>query len=145
MKLSELAMRLGLELRGDGELEIVAPAPVDAAIEGTITFAVSPKYTAVLRSSRASAAIVTDEIANDAGCAVLVSSDPAFDFARVLNFFFPPYRPPAAIHPSAIVAADARIGENSSIGAYSVIGSRVTIGRNAVIHPHVVVYPEVAI
>lgn len=145
MKLRELALRVGLELRGDGELEIVAPAPVDTAMEGTITFAVSPKYSAVLRSSRASAAIVTDEMANDAECAVLVSGDPAFDFARVLNLFFPPYRPPAAIHPTAIVAADARIGENSSIGAYSVIGSGVTIGRNAVIHPHVVVYPDVTI
>jgi UDP-3-O-[3-hydroxymyristoyl] glucosamine N-acyltransferase len=145
MKLRELALRLGLELRGEGELEIVAPAPIDEAAEGTITFAVSPKYAAVLRSSRASAAIVPNEMANDAGCAVLVSDDPAFDFARVLELFFPPYRPPSAIHPTAVVAADARIGENSSIGAYCVIGSGVTIGRNAVFHPHVVVYPKVAI
>jgi UDP-3-O-[3-hydroxymyristoyl] glucosamine N-acyltransferase len=145
MKLRELASRLGLELRGDGELEIMAPAPIDAAAEGSITFAVSPKYTRVLRASRASAAIVSNELANDAECAVLVSDDPAFDFARVLELFFPPYRPPSTIHPSAIIAADARIGENSSIGAYCVIGSGVTIGRNAVFHPHVVVYPNAAI
>jgi len=145
MKLSELASRLRLELRGDGELEIGAPAPVETAADGMITFAVGPKYSAALRSSRASAAIVSKEMANDAQCAVLLSDDPAFDFARVLEIFFPPYRPPTEIHPTAIIAADARVGENSSIGAYCVIGTGVTIGRNAVIHPHVIIYPGVHI
>jgi UDP-3-O-[3-hydroxymyristoyl] glucosamine N-acyltransferase len=145
MKLKELASRLGLELRGDGELEIVAPAPIEAAADGTITFAVGPKYSATLRSSRASAAIVTNEMAGEAECPVLVSDDPAFDFARVLKIFFTPYRPPSEIHPTAILAPNARVGDNSSIGAYCVIGSGVTIGRNAVIHPHVIIYPGVNI
>jgi UDP-3-O-[3-hydroxymyristoyl] glucosamine N-acyltransferase len=145
MKLSELALHLELELRGDGELEIVAPAPVETAAAGMITFAVGPKYVLALRSSRASAAIVPKEMAGDAKCAVLVSSNPAFDFARVLEIFFPPYRPPREIHPTAIIAPDARIGENPSIGAYCVIGTGVVIGRNAVIHPHVVIYPGVKI
>ena len=145
MKLSELALRLGLELRGDGEIEITAPAPVEAAVAGTIAFAVGPKYAAALRSSRASGAIVPEEMAGGAECAVLVSDDPAFDFARVLEIFFPPYRPPREIHPTAIIASDALVGEDCSIGAYSVIGTGVTIGRNAVIHPHVIIYPGVHI
>ncbi len=145
MKLSELAVRLGLELRGEGEIEIVAPAPIEAAAAGMMTFAAGPKYAAALRSSRASAAIVPEEMAVDAKCAVLVSTDPAFDFARVLQIFFPPYRPPIEIHPTAIIASDARIGENASIGAYCVIGAGVTIGRNAVIHPHVTIYPGVRV
>ena len=63
-------------------------------------------FVAIAISSRASAAIVTNEMADNAECAVLLSDDPAFDFARVLEIFFPPYRPPSKIHPSAIVAAD---------------------------------------
>ena len=145
MKLSELASRLGLELHGDGELDIAAPAPIETATAGMITFAVGPKYTAALRSSRASAAIVPKEMAGDAKCAVLVSTDPAFDFARILEIFFPPYRPPRGIHSTAIIASDARVGKNASIGAYCVIGSGVTIGGNAVIHPHVIIYPRVHI
>jgi UDP-3-O-[3-hydroxymyristoyl] glucosamine N-acyltransferase len=141
MKLRELALRLGLELRGDGELEIVTPAPIESAGDGMITFAIGPKYAAPLRSSRASAAIVPPEMANEAPCAVLLSADPAFDFARLLGIFFPPYRPPSEIHPTAIIASDARLGENCSIGAFCCIGADVTIGRNAVIHPHVVIYP----
>jgi UDP-3-O-[3-hydroxymyristoyl] glucosamine N-acyltransferase len=145
MKLSELALRLGLELRGDGELEITAPAPVERAAAGMITFVVGPKYAVALRSSHASAAIVPPEMAGESNCAVLVSGAPAFDFARLLAIFFPPYRPPREIHPTALIAADARVGENSSIGAYCVIGTGVNIGRNAVIHPHVIIYPGVQI
>jgi UDP-3-O-[3-hydroxymyristoyl] glucosamine N-acyltransferase len=145
MKLSKLALQLGLELRGDGDLEIVAPAPIETAGAGMITFAIGPKYALALRSSRATAAIVPKEMAADAKCAVLVSGDPAFDFARVLEIFFPPYLPSREIHPTAIIAADAHIGAHSAIGAYCVIGSGVMIGRNAVIHPHVVIYPGVKI
>jgi len=145
MKLRELATRLGLQLRGDGDAEIAAPAPIEAAGSGTITFAVGPKYAAALRSSHASAALVPPEMAADAECAVLLSSDPAFDFARLLEIFFPPYRPPVGIHPTAVLASDARIGEDASIGAYCVIGWGVTIGQHAVIHPHVTIYPGVRI
>jgi len=145
MKLHELASKLGLELRGDGETEIIAPAPIEAAGPGMITFAAATKYAAALRASSAAAAIVPAELAAEAKCATLVSSNPVFDFARVLEIFFPPYRPPAGIHPSAVIASDVRIGENASIGAYCVIGAGVVIGSNAIIHPHVTIYPGVTI
>src|SRR5271163_3289333 len=93
MKLAELAETLGLTLRGDGSVEILAPAPIESAGTGTITFAVGAKYATVLRKSRASAAIVTAAIADQAPCATLLSDNPAFDFSRVLEIFFPPVRP----------------------------------------------------
>jgi UDP-3-O-[3-hydroxymyristoyl] glucosamine N-acyltransferase len=145
MKLSELAAKLGLELRGDGETEIAAPAPIEAAGRGMITFAVGAKYAAALRDSAAAAAIVPAEIAGEARCATLISENPVFDFARLLEIFFPPYRPPARVDATAIIAPDAHIGDHASVGAYCVIGARVSIGRNAVIHPHVTIYPGVRI
>ena len=51
MKLGEIATKLGLELRGDGELEIAMPAPIETAAAGMITFAVGPKYAAALREA----------------------------------------------------------------------------------------------
>ena len=95
MKLSELAQTLSLSLRGDGAVEIVAPAPIESAGPGMITFAAGPKYAPILRDSRAAAAIVTAEIADHARCPALLSANPAFDFARVLEIFFPPVRPQA--------------------------------------------------
>lgn len=141
MKLGEIAAKLGLELRGDAAIDIAMPAPIEAAGPGMITFAVGAKYAAALRASAAACAIVPAELVSDAPAATLLSTNPAFDFARVLGLFFPPYRPAPAIDATAVIAADARIGEGASIGAYCVIGAGVTIGRNAVLHPHVTIYP----
>lgn len=145
MKLNDIARRLKLELRGNGETEISGPAPIESAAPGTIVFAAGPKYGAALEATRAAGAIVTAELAARARCAILISRDPAFDFARLMELFHPPYRPAPGIDASARIAADARIGAGASIGAFSVVGAGVTIGRNAVIHPHVTIYPGAAV
>ena len=145
MKLSEIAANLKLTFNGDGATEIMTPAPIEAAGPGTITFASGPKYAAALRASAASCAIVPAELVSEARCATIVSANPPFDFARVLALFFPPYRPPAGIDPTARIAAEVTLGEGASIGAYCVIGTGTVIGRNAVIHPHVTIYPNVTI
>jgi UDP-3-O-[3-hydroxymyristoyl] glucosamine N-acyltransferase len=145
MKLGEIASKLGLELRGDDAIDVAMPAPIEAAGPGMITFAVGAKYAAALRASKASCAIVPAELIADAPAATLLSTNPAFDFARVLGLFFPAYRPSPGIDATAVIAPDARIGESASIGAYCVIGSGASIGRNAVIHPHVTIYPDVRV
>src|ERR1700751_2256654 len=98
MKLNELASRLGLKLRGRGEIEIVSPAPLEAAAPGTIIFVAAQKYLDALRTTSAACAIVPAEFADDAPCAVLISDNPYSDFARVLGIFFPPYLPAAGIY-----------------------------------------------
>lgn len=146
MKASELASRLGLELRGDGEAEVWAPAPLEAAAPGTVTFAAGARYLARLRARSPSCIIVAPELAGEvAAPALLISPNPYADFARTLAIFFPPYRPGPGIDVTARIAPDAKIGAQASIGAYCVIGSGASIGRNAVIHPHVTIYPGVRV
>jgi UDP-3-O-[3-hydroxymyristoyl] glucosamine N-acyltransferase len=145
MKLYELASKLGLEIRGDPAIELVGPAPIEAAGPGMITFVAAAKYLPALKAARPACVIIPEELADEARCAAVISSNPYFDFARVLAIFFPPHRPPEGIDSTARIAADARIGSGASIGAYAVIGAGVSIGRNAVIHPHVTIYPGVRI
>lgn len=145
MKLSEIAANLKLVFNGDGTTEILTPAPIEAAGPGAITFASGSKYAAALRASAASCAIVPSDLVGDARCATIVSANPPFDFARVLALFFPPYRPPVGIDPSARIGPDVTIGEGASIGACCVIGRGTVIGRNAVIHPNVTIYPNVTV
>ena len=142
MKLKEIAAKLGREFRGDGEVDIFMPAPIEAAGPGTIIFVANEKYAPMLETTTASCVIVPEQFAARAKCPVLISPNPYFDFSRVLELFFPPLKPPAGIDPSARIASDATIGENASIGALAVIGSGVRIGKNASIHPHAVIYPE---
>jgi UDP-3-O-[3-hydroxymyristoyl] glucosamine N-acyltransferase len=145
MKLKELATRLGIEFRGDGETEILMPAPIEAAGPGTVIFVANEKYTPMLATTTASCVIVPREFAERAKCPVLLSTNPYYDFARVLEIFFPAHRPPPGIDASARVATDASIGANASVGAHAAIGARVRIGKNAVIHPHATIYPGVTI
>jgi UDP-3-O-[3-hydroxymyristoyl] glucosamine N-acyltransferase len=145
MKLGELARALGRELRGDSELEIAAPVPIEAAGAGTITFVSQPRYLAMLERVSPSCVIVSSELAEQVPGAALISPNPAFDFARTLGIFYPPYRPQPGVHPTAHIAPGVQIGEGASIGAYVVIGSGVKIGARAVIHPHVTIYPGVSI
>ena len=143
MKLKELAGRLKLPLRGDGDLEIASPAPLEAAMPGTVIFVAAAKYLDALRTTSASCAIVPPDLAAEAPCAVMISENPYSDFARVLEIFFPPYRPSPGIDPTARIDPGAQLGENASVGAFCAIGRDVRIGRDAVIHPHVTIYPGV--
>jgi UDP-3-O-[3-hydroxymyristoyl] glucosamine N-acyltransferase len=145
MKLKELASKLGLEMRGDGEVEIVMPAPIEAAGPGTIIFVANEKYAPMLETTSASCVIVPAEFAARAKVPVLISSNPYYHFARVLEIFFPPLKPPPGIDPSARVAPSASLAEGASIGALAAIGANTRIGKNSVIHPHATIYPQVNI
>ena len=144
MKLKEIAERLDCRLAGDGDIEITAVAGLEEAGPGELTFLSNPRYTRLLRETKASAVIVANE-AGDLPISFLVSDNPYLDFARALELFYRPPQPKTGIHPSAAIAASASIGRNASIGPYAVIGERAVIGNNAVIHPHVAIYEGVRI
>jgi UDP-3-O-[3-hydroxymyristoyl] glucosamine N-acyltransferase len=139
MLLRHLALQLGCELLGDGEIEIAGVAGMEHAVPGQLTFLANLTYAPKVKQTRASAILVSEPV-QDLPIASLVSSNPYLDFARALELFYQPPRPASGISPLAAVAASARIGENASIGPFAVIGERVSIGRNAVLHPHAVIY-----
>ncbi len=144
MKLQEIAGRLGCRLAGDGNLEISGVVGIEHAREGELTFLSNPRYASRLKETKASAVIVGAEV-EELPQARLISGNPYLDFARALELFYQPPRPPAGVHATAVVAPSAVIGENASIGACAVIGEHVRIGRGAVIHPHVTIYEGVRI
>jgi UDP-3-O-[3-hydroxymyristoyl] glucosamine N-acyltransferase len=139
MQLAQLASLLGCELHGDGSTDITGLAGMEQAEPGQLTFLANPKYAHKVKHTRASAILVAQPV-RDVEIASLVSSNPYYDFARALEFFYRPARPAAGVHPTAVIAPGAVVGDNASIGAYAVIGPDVLIGRNAVLHPHVVIY-----
>jgi UDP-3-O-[3-hydroxymyristoyl] glucosamine N-acyltransferase len=144
MQLAELAKLLGCELRGDGSVDIVRPAPIESAARGDITFVANQRYLRFLQDTAASAIILAPD-APEVALPSLRAADPYLAFAKVVEHFHRPVALPAGIHPTAQIAASARIGANAAIGAYAVIGGDVRIGADARIAPHVVIYPEVVI
>src|SRR6202050_3761224 len=139
MRLRDIAVRLGCELSGDGEIEITGVAGMEHAGPGALTFLANPKYAHKVKRTRAAAILICEPM-RDSPMACLVSSNPYLDFARALELFYQPPRPAPGIHPLACVAETAAIGEGASIGPFAVVGERARIGRNAVLHPHVAIY-----
>jgi UDP-3-O-[3-hydroxymyristoyl] glucosamine N-acyltransferase len=139
MKLTDLAETLGCTVHGDGAIEITGVLGMEQAGPQHLTFLANPKYAHKVKKSRAGAILVTQPLA-DGPIASVISSNPYLDFARALQLFYQPPRPPIGVHPLAFVDPTAQIGDNASIGPFATVGARVKLGKNAVLHPHAVVY-----
>src|SRR5580658_7851892 len=131
MTLSDIALKVGCTVEGDGTIEITGVAGIDHATPGTITFLSNPRYTVHLKKTAASAVVLGPKVSNP-GLPALRSDNPYLTFAQVLELFYQPPRPPAGVHPTAVIAATARIGADASVGPYVTIGEDVTIGCRAV-------------
>ena len=139
MKLKEIAERLDCALEGNGEMEITGANSLERAGPGDLTFLANRKYTPLLRTTRAGAVLIAKDF-GPVSQPALRCNDPYGAFAKALEFFYRPPRPPVGIHPTAVIAPSAKIGSNSSIGPFVFIGEDVEIGANAVLHSHVVIY-----
>jgi UDP-3-O-[3-hydroxymyristoyl] glucosamine N-acyltransferase len=144
LKLKDIAARLECRLDGDPELEIRGIAALDDALPGELTFFTNPKYAASLRTTRASA-VILDEAAEPAPCAMLRARHPYLAFARAVEIFADPWRPPPGVHPTAAVGVDVSLGADVSIGPFVVIGDGTRIGARSVVDAHVVIGREVEI
>jgi UDP-3-O-[3-hydroxymyristoyl] glucosamine N-acyltransferase len=138
MKLSQIASQLNVHLDGD-DADITGVAGIEEAGPGQITFIANPKYASAVRTTRASAVIVSEDFPA-APLATLRSSNPYLTFARALALFYQPPKYAPGIHATAQIHPSARIGANASIGAFVVIDEDVIIGDHCVILPHVVIY-----
>jgi UDP-3-O-[3-hydroxymyristoyl] glucosamine N-acyltransferase len=140
LTLGELVERLGCKLvGGDPGTQINGVSTIENARPDDVTFLANLKYSPKVKSTQAAAVIATAPIA-DSSIPTIISSNPYYDFARALSFFYQPPKPAPGIHATACIAESASIGPNAAIGPYVVVGPRTTIGANAVLHAHAVVY-----
>lgn len=136
MTLSDLAARLECRLEGDGELDVQRVAGIEDAGPGDLTFFANTRYAAALNRTRASAVILGEQ-AGPAPCAMLRTKNPYLAFARAVSLFAGDWRPPAGVHPRAVVADGARIAADAWIGPFAVVGEGASVGARTIIHAHV--------
>jgi UDP-3-O-[3-hydroxymyristoyl] glucosamine N-acyltransferase len=139
MKLGEIAVRLDCRLEGPQDLEITGVAGMDEAAPSELTFFANPRYLRKIKTTRAAAIICSAEQDLE-GRPALRSANPYLTFAKAIELFHPPYRPPAGIHSTAVIAPGVKLGRNPSIGPYAVLEEGVEIGDDCVLKSHVVVY-----
>lgn len=159
----ELAAKLRLPLRGDGEKRLAGAAMLEDAGPEHLAFAASPKYFEAAARSGAGCVIALPEFAGAAGQTIIESPQPRAHFAQALSLLYPARAIRPGIHPSACISEGARIdpsaeveafatigrgariGARTRIGAGSAIGPDAEIGDDCVLHPRVSIYERVTV
>lgn len=135
---AEIARLLDGEVRGDGTATLHGFATADAAQPGDLTFAENAEYFAAAENSTATAIIAGNEFSSERKILIRVAN-PRVAFAKALAAFFPEPKPPAGIHPSAVIAASAQVDPTAHIGPHCTVGERVKIGARCVLQSGVAV------
>ncbi|MEX0887064.1 MAG: UDP-3-O-(3-hydroxymyristoyl)glucosamine N-acyltransferase [Phycisphaeraceae bacterium] len=142
MTLTQLAERLGAELRGDAGAEVTACATLDDAGPGDVSFIANPRYAARLRETQAGAIVVGRDHIRHArdDHNLLIADDPYFAFREAMVVLMGFGDAPApGISAQAHVADSARVGQGCYIGPFAVIADGARLGERCRVYPHVYV------
>ncbi len=155
--LGELAKYVKGRVIGDANIMIRSASTLGRSAEGDISFLANPKYAKQLKSTKASAVIVGNEL--NASVPLLVAEDPYYAFMQILvllhghrthNNVGISKRCSIAdsakigvdcnIHDYVTISDNAKIGDRCIIYPCAYIGRDVQIGNNCIIYPNVVIY-----
>ena len=126
-----------------GMAALADAGPADLSMVATDAFA------RAFTRTRAAAVLVDCRVklpSPPANTVVLAVDDVDAAVAAVLAMFAPPVqRPPAGVHPTAVVAPTARLGAGCAIGPHVVVGERAVLGAGCALHAGVVVGDDVTV
>jgi UDP-3-O-[3-hydroxymyristoyl] glucosamine N-acyltransferase len=138
-RLQELAQAIGAELRGDPEMLISGVGTLQHAEAGQLSFLSNPGYRRYLKSTQASAVVLSPEDAEHCAVAALILDNPYLGYARAAALLSPPPAFTPGVHPSAVVSTSVHIDPSVHIGACAVVGEDTQIGAEAYIGPGCVI------
>jgi len=135
-------------LDGSPTIMITSVEQISEATENQLTFIGEKNYIKLWEQSRASAAIINDnlDVEPGQGRALIRVADADLALAQVLQLYKPePPKCEPGIHSTAVVDSTAEICAGAAIGAGCYIGPRVVIGTNTKLYPNVTVLDDSSI
>lgn len=142
---SEINALLQGELIGDTTLSIIGPEQLEKAEPHHITFIGNRKYALLWEASKASMAIINENISLEPGNnrALIKVKNADLAMAKLLELFDPGSPSfEVDIHETAVVHKSAKIGLNCKIGANSYVGKNVELGDGTILYPNVTILDE---
>lgn len=133
--LADLAALVGGKVVGNGALRISGISGIREAGPGQLTFVANHKYLPLLESTRASAAVISQDV-KKAPIPIIRTDNPSLAFAKIasaLNLVGEKH--PAGISPKAHIAKGAKLGKGVSVQPFSVVEAGAVIGDRTVIYP----------
>jgi len=135
IKLKDLADRLEVELRGDGELLVRRIDTLERADDASLCFFGDRKYQIELSATRAAAVILAKRDVQRCPVAVLVSANPYLTYAEAARLLHPEPAVVGGRHPGSIVADSARVDPSAWIGATAIVEEDAEIGPRVFVGP----------
>jgi UDP-3-O-[3-hydroxymyristoyl] glucosamine N-acyltransferase len=161
---ADIAAQTGAVLKNQSgkAIDIHTAAPIEAAVEGAISFLDNASYLEHLATTSASAVFCKEQHAKHApeSLCILVHPNPYQAYAQTLNMLYPTSARPqpvtgetaisagaylaedvqceddVVIEPGCVIGKSVSIGAGSQILAGAVIGAKVQIGRGCTIGPN---------
>jgi UDP-3-O-[3-hydroxymyristoyl] glucosamine N-acyltransferase len=145
VRLAELAVRFGCELRGDPEGTVDRVASLESATPGALSFLANPRYVKHLAATRAGAVVL--DAASAAACPVpaLIATNPYATYARIAQVLYPEPAFTGGIHASAVVEAGATIDPTAWVGAGTHVGRGARIGERTFVGPGCIILDEATV
>ena len=137
--LQDLAETLGGDIHGNKKVAINKLATLANAGEGALSFLSNMKYLSDLKSTKASAVLLTKEMLAFCPSNAIVLENPYLAFAKIASLFNSAPCAVKTIHPSAVIDPSAYIGDEVSIAPHVVIGRNVHIAKGVIIGANTVI------
>jgi UDP-3-O-[3-hydroxymyristoyl] glucosamine N-acyltransferase len=137
--LGELAVRFGLELRGEPDTRVSRVATLSQATPGALSFLANSRYRKSLLGTRASAVVLMSAEADACPVAALIAPNPYLSYARIASLFHPTPTAVPGVHPSAVVAPSALVAPSAAVGPLAVIEADVELGERCEVGPGCIV------
>jgi len=131
--LAQLAEHVGGTVHGDPACNVESVATLDDAKPGQISFLTNSRYKSSLKTTNASAIILSKEFVEECPVNAIVTDNPHATYARIAQLLHPSIRAVPGVHSTAIIDSTVTLGDNVSIGPYAVIEGNTQIGDNSVI------------
>ena len=159
ISLKELAHKIGADLQGDPEKEVLGLNTLDLASTDEVSFIARKSFLSFLPSSKAGALICSSDLSEGYSGNKLIGEDPYLLYARCTKVFkeLTNQSPNLGISKLTHVGDNVSISKKSSVANFVhisdgvtveddvVIGSGVVIGENSVIGYGSKIYPNVTI
>lgn len=133
--LSALAEKTGAGLSGSGDTVVEKVADITSGEQGSIVFVSNAKYTRHLKTTAASAVIITDKMLQVCDKPALVTDNPRAVFAKIALLLNPLPVVEPWISPHAVIADDTDVDSSARIEACVVIQSGASVGPGTWISP----------
>jgi len=145
IKLAELAVRYGCEVRGNPDTEVNRVGTLQGAAAGCIAFLANTGYRKYLGDTKASAVILSEKLANECPTDCLIADDPYLVYARVAADLYPQHEVKPGVHPSAVIGGNSTVPASCELAPGVVIGANVTLGENVSVGPNTVIGDYVSV